>query len=167
MRGIPGMVGDWQAASAGISILVLLFTGTLPGFCQRSVHASRVVTLLVSEANHSFISRSESAACATICILSPLSSAWWRPAILVALTSALVLTLYYCPVRQVRRREQQLRENSDLIFNAWYTTTPQGTGMGLAIRSSITEAHAGRLLATADEERGATPQFALPAEVRG
>ena len=56
-------------------------------------------------------------------------------------------------------------EKIDLIFNAFYTTKPQGTGMGLAISRSIIEAHGGRLWATANGERGATFHFTVPAEV--
>ena len=36
-------------------------------------------------------------------------------------------------------------EEVDRIFSAFYTTKPQGTGMGLAISRSIIEAHGGRL----------------------
>ncbi len=57
-------------------------------------------------------------------------------------------------------------EKVDLIFNAFYTTKPNGTGMGLAISRSIIEAHGGRLWATANAERGATFHFTMPAEVR-
>ncbi len=57
-------------------------------------------------------------------------------------------------------------EKVDLIFNAFYTTKPQGTGMGLAISRSIIEAHGGRLWATANAERGATFHFTVPTEVR-
>ena len=57
-------------------------------------------------------------------------------------------------------------EKVDLIFNAFYTTKPQGTGMGLAISRSIIEAHGGRLWATANAHRGATFHFTLPAEVQ-
>jgi len=56
-------------------------------------------------------------------------------------------------------------EKADLIFNAFYTTKPQGTGMGLAISRSIIEAHGGRLWATANEQRGATFHLTMPAEV--
>jgi len=56
-------------------------------------------------------------------------------------------------------------EKIDLIFNAFYTTKPQGTGMGLAISRSIVEAHGGRLWATANAQRGATFHFTVPAEV--
>ena len=57
-------------------------------------------------------------------------------------------------------------EKLDQIFNAFYTTKPQGTGMGLAISRSIIEAHGGRLWATANAKRGATFHFTLPAELQ-
>jgi PAS domain S-box-containing protein len=57
-------------------------------------------------------------------------------------------------------------ENLDRLFSAFYTTKPQGTGMGLAISRSIIEAHGGRLWATANAERGATFHFTLPAELQ-
>jgi PAS domain S-box-containing protein len=48
------------------------------------------------------------------------------------------------------------------IFNAFFTTKPEGTGMGLAISSTIIESHGGRLWATANPERGSTFHFTLP-----
>jgi PAS domain S-box-containing protein len=49
------------------------------------------------------------------------------------------------------------------VFDAFYTTKSNGTGMGLSICRSIIEAHGGRLWAEANESRGAIFQFTLPA----
>ena len=54
-------------------------------------------------------------------------------------------------------------EKADQIFNAFFTTKPQGSGMGLAISRSIVESHGGHLWATANPARGATFHFTLPA----
>jgi signal transduction histidine kinase len=56
-------------------------------------------------------------------------------------------------------------ENMDQIFSAFFTTKPQGSGMGLAISRSIVESHGGRLWATADDGRGATFHFTLPTHI--
>jgi signal transduction histidine kinase len=53
-------------------------------------------------------------------------------------------------------------EQAEQIFSAFFTTKPQGTGMGLPISRSIIESHGGRLWATAHSGRGATFQFTLP-----
>jgi signal transduction histidine kinase len=54
-------------------------------------------------------------------------------------------------------------EQGDQIFQAFFTTKDNGTGMGLPISRSIIESHGGRLWATGASGRGATFQFTLPA----
>jgi signal transduction histidine kinase len=55
-------------------------------------------------------------------------------------------------------------ENTERIFDAFHTTKPQGTGMGLAITRSILEFHGGRIWATPNRGAGATFHFTLPLE---
>jgi hypothetical protein len=50
------------------------------------------------------------------------------------------------------------------LFEAFYTTKPDGMGMGPSISRSIIEAHGGRLWACASEPCGAVFQFTLPPE---
>jgi PAS domain S-box-containing protein len=56
------------------------------------------------------------------------------------------------------------QERTEQIFDAFHTTKPEGTGMGLAITRSIVESHGGRVWATANQGAGATFHFTLPIE---
>jgi PAS domain S-box-containing protein len=54
--------------------------------------------------------------------------------------------------------------HSRQLFEPFYTTKPQGLGMGLPISRSIVESQGGKLWATANPDHGATFQFILPME---
>ena len=53
-------------------------------------------------------------------------------------------------------------EQANKIFNAFFTTKDNGTGMGLPISRSIIESHGGRLWAAANSPCGASFCFTLP-----
>src|SRR6185503_18574746 len=57
--------------------------------------------------------------------------------------------------------------NLEHVFDAFYTTKPQGMGMGLAISRTIIESHGGRIWATANSPKGAVFQFTLSTGANG
>ena len=56
-------------------------------------------------------------------------------------------------------------QQADQVFNAFFTTKPHGTGMGLRISRSIVESHGGLLWVADSPPRGASFHFALPTKI--
>jgi PAS domain S-box-containing protein len=56
-------------------------------------------------------------------------------------------------------------QHADKIFNAFFTTKLDGTGMGLRISGTIVESHGGRLWADGNPPRGASFHFTLPTKI--
>jgi signal transduction histidine kinase len=59
------------------------------------------------------------------------------------------------------------QKQADQIFNPFFTTKGDGTGMGLRISRSIIESHGGRLWAADNPQRGASFYFTLPTKAEG
>ena len=58
-------------------------------------------------------------------------------------------------------------DNLPRIFDRFFTTRPNGMGMGLAISRSIAESHGGTLSVTATADEGTTFHLNLPASNEG
>ena len=57
-------------------------------------------------------------------------------------------------------------QDAERLFDAFYTTKPEGMGIGLSISRSVIESHKGRLWATPNDGPGTTFAFWVPDELR-
>jgi len=55
-------------------------------------------------------------------------------------------------------------ESMSKLFDAFYTTKPEGMGIGLSVSHSIIQRHHGRLWAEENDGPGATFAFAIPSK---